>query len=477
MADIVSQPWFWPAIIVSVGLPLLLIGLTEFYNSLARRGSRAAPIILMVRNYLVPVAAVLVLITQPGAWSGQGTWPKVVATVFGLLVIVIVINAINHLIFHRGEKGSWRDRFPTIFSDLIRFVLIIVGIALLFWWVWDADVAGVFAALGVTSIIVGLALQNAVGSIVSGLFLIFEAPFELGDWLDTGAGRGQIVEVNWRAIHLDTGNGIVILPTAHLAGGSFTNLSRSPDPYAATVQVSFGTDDPPGEVRRMMVSVARDIPLVSPDREPKATTQAGSRYEIAIPLRNPGDSDAVIDTFLTRLWYASRRAELHLDGDTTDDWRTPGRLQDALRQISANLSLKPGEADALAADARLERYCSGESILRPGSIPLETRFILSGTVVLGIPTEDQGFVQVAQLGRDDAIGITALSRSETISRAIATSEVDVVVLPVRVLDDIVRAHPVVARELVRESENRVQQARIALHAVGEQLPFGRQVLG
>ena len=88
----------------------------------------------------------------------------------------------------------------------------------------------------------------------------------------------------------------------------------------------------------MMVSVARDIPLVSPDREPKATTRAGSRYEIAIPLRNPGDSDAVIDTFLTRLWYAARRADLHLDGDTTDDWRTPGRLQDALRQISANLT-------------------------------------------------------------------------------------------------------------------------------------------
>ena len=40
MADIVSQPWFWPAVIVSVGLPLLLIGLTEMHNAMARRGSR-----------------------------------------------------------------------------------------------------------------------------------------------------------------------------------------------------------------------------------------------------------------------------------------------------------------------------------------------------------------------------------------------------------------------------------------------------
>ena len=170
------------------------------------------------------------LISQPGAWEGSGTWPRVVWTIFGLLVIVITINAINHLVFHRAEKGSWRDRFPTIFSDLIRFVFIIVGIALVFCWVWDADVAGVFAALGITSIVVGLALQNAVGSIVSGLFLIFEAPFQLGDWIQMGSTRGQIIEVNWRAVHLDTGNGIVVMPTAELAEGSFVNLSRSLEP-------------------------------------------------------------------------------------------------------------------------------------------------------------------------------------------------------------------------------------------------------
>ncbi|MDY0910367.1 mechanosensitive ion channel domain-containing protein [Microbacterium sp. CFBP9034] len=477
MADIVSQPWFWPAVIVSVGLPLALIGLTEFHNALARRGSRAAPIVLMVRNYLVPVAGILVLISQPGAWEGEGTWPRVIWTIFGLLVIVVTINAVNHLVFHRAEKGSWRDRFPTIFSDLIRFVFIILGIAAVFWWVWDADVAGVFAALGITSIVVGLALQNAVGSIVSGLFLVFEAPFELGDWIETGGMRGQIVEVNWRAVHLDSGNGIVVMPTAELAGGSFVNLSRSPDPYAAVLELSFGSDDPPGRVRELLVATARDIPLVAPDREPSAATLPGGMYAVAIPLRNPGDHAVVLDTFATRVWYAARRAELHLDGDMTDDWRTPARLQDALRQISPTLSLKPGEADGLAAHARLERYCAGESILKPGMVPTETRFILAGHVMLGIPTDDEGFVQVTKLGPDDAVGLTALSRSQTISRSVALGEVDVVVLPVAVLDEIVRMHPVVAREIVRESENRSRLARMALQAAGEYLPHGRSVLG
>ncbi|SDG33612.1 mechanosensitive ion channel domain-containing protein [Microbacterium pygmaeum] len=474
--DIVSQPWFWPAVIVSVGLPLVLIGLTEMHNAMARRGSRAAPIVLMIRNYLVPVAGILVLISQPGAWEGEGTWPKVVTTVFGLLVILVTINAINHLVFHRAEKGSWRDRFPTIFSDLIRFVFILVGIALLFWWVWGADVAGIFAALGVTSIVVGLALQNAVGSIVSGLFLIFESPFQLGDWIETGETTGQIIEVNWRAVHLDTGNGIVVMPTAELAEGKFTNLSRSPTPFAVTRDFAFATDDPPARVRALLVDVARDIPLISADSEPSVATLSGANYSVAIPLQSPGDAGAVIDAFSTRLWYAARRVDLHLDNDLTDDWNTPARLQDALHQIAPILSLRGADAEALAAAARLERYCQGEVLLRPGMVPTATRYILSGRVILGVPTET-AFIQVTELGRHDAVGLTALTRTQTISRAVALTELEVIAIPVQLLDDVVRAHPVLAREIVRENENRVRLARSALAAAGEDLVSGRNVFG
>ncbi len=86
-------------------------------------------------------------------------------------------------------------------------------------------------------------------------------------------------------------------------------------------------------------------------------------------------------------------------------------------------------------------------------------------------------MQVGALGTGDAVGLTALSRTHTVSRAVATTEVDVVVVPVSALDDIVRAHPVVARELVRESENRLRQASAALQAAGQQLPRGRFLVG
>jgi small-conductance mechanosensitive channel len=38
-----------------------------------------------------------------------------------------------------------------------------------------------FTALGVTSVVIGLMLQNSVGQIVSGLFMLFEQPFRIDD--------------------------------------------------------------------------------------------------------------------------------------------------------------------------------------------------------------------------------------------------------------------------------------------------------
>ena len=103
----------------------------------------------------------------------------------------------NVALFANARAGSWRERIPKIFIEIARLILVIVGLALLFRLVWGADVGGVFAALGVTSIVIGLALQNAVGGVISGLLLLFEQPFKIGDWLTVGGGersgdRGQL---------------------------------------------------------------------------------------------------------------------------------------------------------------------------------------------------------------------------------------------------------------------------------------------
>ena len=208
--DLTSQPWFGWALVLVIGLPIVLIALTEFQGWLVRRGSAMAGPVGMLRNFALPAGALLVLFTKVWELDEEATWVRLLATVFGFLVIVLFLAALNVVLFRQAGTGTWRERMPSIFVDIARLVLIVTGLALLFSWVWGADVAGLFAALGVTSIILGFALQNAVGSIISGLLLLFEQPFRLGDWLDTGSTRGP-------------------RRRGQLAGGPHRNRQRRPD--------------------------------------------------------------------------------------------------------------------------------------------------------------------------------------------------------------------------------------------------------
>ncbi|HKH07810.1 MAG TPA: hypothetical protein VKA62_02580, partial [Agromyces sp.] len=169
--NIVSEPWFWPTVAVVVGLPIAIVVLSEFIVMLDRRGSRAGRVLALVRDWVLPTGAVLIVLAQVEDPELELSWGRIVATVFGFAVILVLVNGINHLMFTRAAKGTWRERFPSIFVDIARVVIVVVGIGLLMSWVWDADVGGLFTALGVTSIIVGLALQHAVGGVISGLLL------------------------------------------------------------------------------------------------------------------------------------------------------------------------------------------------------------------------------------------------------------------------------------------------------------------
>lgn len=466
MAEIWNEPWFWPAVGVIVGLPVVLLVLTETLSVLERRGSRARGIVLILRNYVAPTGALLLLLNQATYADIDLTWTQVTATVFGFLLILVLLNGLNFALFVTAKQGTWRSKVPSIFVDIVRVVLILVCLAVLFSVVWNTDVGGLFAALGVGSIVIGLSLQNAVGSVVSGLFLLFEQPFQLGDWIQVNGLRGRIVEVNWRAVHLDTGSGIHIIPNATIADSSFVNLSRSGSPFEASVTVKFATDDPPQVVIDVCTRVAADLPAAVPGTTASVRPIEKAKYEVDIPIRSPADNYSTTKAFRTRLWYAARRANLHLDGDLTDPHSTRENVVAALQHIAGAVSLSADDIEALAGQVSLERFGAGETVQHVGEVPTGMRYILAGTAVLSVTARTGEEISFAVLDRDDVLGLTALTRQGVAARATATSDLSVLYLPLVVLDALVRTRPRLARDVGVAIDHRKAQATAALEAAG-----------
>lgn len=463
MIDLWNEPWFGWALGVAIGLPVLLVLLTEVYAALLRRNSPAAKPVRLLRNFVLPVAAVFALLTFASAQSFDLTWVRIVGTVLGFLLILLVLSAFNVALFGNAREGSWRERLPSIFVTLARLALILVGLAILFSWVWGADVGGLFAALGVTSIVIGLALQNAVGSIISGLLLLFEQPFKLGDFLEVGSTRGRVVEVNWRSVHIDTGNGIQIMPNSSLAGGSFTNLSQPAGAYVASVPVKFTTDDPPHVVVGMLAETASALPYLDPADKPAVSYEGNASYTVSLPVTSPAVEGETVSLFLAWLWYASRRHDLGLDGDTTDPVNTKEKVIEALGFVGPGLNLPQEDLDSISDLCRIEQYGAGEVLQKVGIVPDCVRVVLAGVLELSVPYES-GRLRIGVVERGEFIGQAALTRQKTTTVVVASRPVTVLRVPSSVVDDMVHKHPALARRIGETLDNRRALAAAALAA-------------
>jgi small-conductance mechanosensitive channel len=466
-----SGSWLYWAVGIAVGMPLVLVLLTELHNVLRRRNNPLVRPVGLLRTYLVPLGALLLLMTKVRQQPGAETPVRVVATIFGFVVLVLALSGLNAALFQGAPEGSWRKRLPSIFLDVVRFVLIAVGLAMIFSIIWGADVAGLFTALGISSIVLGLALQNSVGQIVSGLLMLFEQPFRLGDWLDTPSARGRVVELNWRAVHIDTGSGLQIMPNSVLAGASFTNLSRPAGPHTITIETTFSPAGPPDGVCALLVRIADDLPERHAGNKVKAVPLGKNNFRTLIPVRSPADSASARAMFARWLWYAARRAEYHLDG-AGDDFPTPERKYLALQQIARTLRLSAREQRELVDEVRIRmlRYGAEERIQRPGSVPQSMKFVVAGRVQLVAVADDGTQVAVRTLEEGDFLGQTTLTREPVTAGAVALTEVTVLDIDREVVEDLVASKPLLVRELGGAIEERRRGLRKVLSAAQSAAP-------
>ncbi len=454
MGTVLGSSWFYWAVGIAVGLPVALIALTEWQHTLRRRGSSLIGPVTLLRNYLVPLGALLLAMIGAAQMPAGSTPVRIVGTLVAVVVLILMLSGIKASLFASAPQSSWRRRVPAIFLDVIRFALIAVGVGLVFAYIWGANVGGLFTALGITSIVIGLTLQNSVGQIISGLLMLFEQPFRLGDWIQTDKDKGRVVEVNWRAVHLETADGLRVTPNSVLAAQSFTNLSRPDGQHAIRVTNVFAIEDRPDQVCAMLTRIASQLPECHPDLTPVAVPVGETKYRTKIPLRSPGEDGSAEATFLRWLWYAARREGLHLD-EAVDGFYEDGAVESAIRTVVApTLQLTAAQQQAMLAHAVIECFGAGELIQAAGTVPGRMSFVISGTVLLVADDGHGSRAEVGTLEEGAYLGQSTLVRHPVAESAIALGEVTLVRVGRDAIEEVVQRSPALLQEFGRSIDDR-----------------------
>jgi CRP-like cAMP-binding protein len=183
-------------------------------------------------------------------------------------------------------------------------------------------------------------------------------------------------------------------------------------------------------------------------------------------VRTPADDFAAKSLFLRWVWYASRRAGLHLD-EADDEFATPERMEASLRIIAPTLRLNAADQQALLPRAHLTRYGAEEYLQFAGQVPKRMMFVVSGRVRLVASGDDGAIVPVSTLEEGDFLGQTALTREAVTASAYAIDEVTVLQIEREDIEELVEQKPLLLQDIGRAIEERRKRLRRALAAADD----------
>ncbi|TFZ66668.1 mechanosensitive ion channel [Hymenobacter sp. UV11] len=141
-------------------------------------------------------------------------------------------------------KGSW--------MVAIRLAILAVGLflATLASGLPVDKIAIVLGALGVG---IGLGLQNIINNLVSGVILIFERPFQVGDYIEVKGQTGRVKDIGIRASKLISQAGSeIILPNGDLLSNHVINWTLSNNHIRTELALNLGPDIDLTEARRLI---------------------------------------------------------------------------------------------------------------------------------------------------------------------------------------------------------------------------------
>jgi small-conductance mechanosensitive channel len=137
-----------------------------------------------------------------------------------------------------------------LLSRFLYFVVLVFGL------VWALEVLGVnpaalLTAVGVLGLAASLALQDLLKNFVSGVYLLFERPFRIGEEIKVRDFQGHVVDVGMRTTSLRTADDqLVLIPNAIVMAEVVTNRSAATGAGAAATahtepRATANTANPP----------------------------------------------------------------------------------------------------------------------------------------------------------------------------------------------------------------------------------------
>lgn len=312
---------------------------------------------------------------------------------------------------------TWRRQ--RLFQDVFGALVFLAAVVAALGFVLELPVRGLVATSGALAIVLGLAIQSTLSDVFAGIVINTTEPYHIGNWVSIDGVEGKVLEMNWRATHLLTSQGnIVIVPNAVAAKAKITNSSRPPTLHGITILLEITPEARPSTVLAALEAALAGVRAVIADPAPyalvKRTSVNAIVYEATAYVDDMSKKLAVTNELYDLCYRQLEAAGVPLrplGAGYAQPLPAPAQETDPrmnlLRRVEIFAALTQDELKRLAPLLSRRDYERGDTVVTPDKVLDHLTIVDSG--VLSVVAEDaSGAVEVSRLGPGDALGEAGL---------------------------------------------------------------------
>ncbi len=209
-------------------------------------------------------------------------------------------------------------RTLTLFDNLAKILVFSVGIYMIF-VIWKIDMTAWLASAGIAGIAIGFAAKDTLSNLFSGVFILADAPYKVGDYIVLDQReRGKVTHIGLRSSRILTRDDVEItIPNSIIGNSTIINQSGGPSEklrIRVKVGVAYGTDI--DLVRNIMLEIANKEPQVCSSPQPSVRFKLFGASSLDFELRcwvpYPELSGRVTDALNTAIYKEFTRLNIEI---------------------------------------------------------------------------------------------------------------------------------------------------------------------
>ncbi len=250
-----------------------------------------------IRRFSLPAIVVLFLIycfSDKALWTDfHGYLRSLQVPIRRALLAIMIFLAISYVLHWLRDAFLWRlfkhvhlnKTTENSANTVLGYISILVA-GLIALSVLGVNLKSLGLLVSALSVGLGFGLQHIVNNFISGILILFERPFRIGDWIVVNDKEGIVRKINIRSTELETfDKALIIIPNADIISGELTNWTLTDSQGRLTISVGVGYDSDLEKVLQLAVTATKDDERILTDPPASAIVTSFDDSSIGIQLR------------------------------------------------------------------------------------------------------------------------------------------------------------------------------------------------